>query len=78
MSRSRKHVPISGNTCAETEQWWKRKANRKLRRLLRLIQSDEEIIPTLRDVSDVWTWPKDGKHYWIPEDLNEVRRAYSK
>lgn len=70
MSRSRRHTPITGVTCSDSEKWEKRKANRKLRRLIReavrkMVDSeDEPVLPEAREVSDVWDWSKDGKIYW--------------
>ena len=64
MSRSFRHTPIAGHTCAETEKWDKRKANRKLRRLSRLVTDDEDqVVPALREVSNTWSFAKDGKHF---------------
>ncbi len=49
-------------TRARTEKQDKRKANRKLRRKTRV---DPENAPLLREVSDVWSFDKDGKKYML-------------
>ncbi len=61
MSRSYRKHSFCGNTCAESEKWDKRFANRCYRRLIRmLLAHGEEMLPLLREVSDVWLWAKDG------------------
>lgn len=65
MSRSRKKVPITGVAVCESEKQDKRKANRKLRASVRVaIADDREVMPQLREVSNVWTFGKDGKGWW--------------
>jgi len=74
MARSFKKTPIFSSTCAETEKQEKRKANRALRRKVNVeldkvkdVETAEEIIlPEMREVSDTWTFAKDGKRYWEP------------
>ena len=65
MSRSRKNKPIAGNTLAETEKADKRLANRKLRASVRKLIDNEEYdllrTHSIEDVSNVWTFGKDGK-----------------
>lgn len=81
MSRSYRHTPISGVGAYGVdhgEKWWKQKANRALRRRIRQMADDEQIVPTLRDVSDVWTWPKDGKAYWHEPCNDDWRRMMRK
>lgn len=63
MSRSIRHTPIIGNTTCKSEKRDKRIANRKLRRLVKEeIKMDKEL-SFIREVSSVWTFGKDGKHY---------------
>ena len=67
MSRSRKKTSISGLTTAETEKLEKRTANRRLRRLTRSkisSENGESLLPVLREVSNPWLWPKDGKTHF--------------
>lgn len=68
MSKSFKKTPISGNTTHPSEKQDKRVANRKLRRAIRQyinIDPDEDdyILPILREVSNVWSFAKDGKRW---------------
>ena len=73
MSRSRKHIPISGITGDNSEKKDKRIANKKLRTrtrdLLRaVLHTDEEgdlVFPDhLHEVSNPYDGSKDGKHYY--------------
>lgn len=60
MSRSRKRTPVIGNVHrASSEKQDKQLANRRLRRAVRMGQWHL----TLRDVSNVWDFARDGKHY---------------
>lgn len=80
MSRSFVRTPITGMTTADSEKQDKRLANRRLRRstrqLLRDIGPDTDtvVVPTLRDVSNVYAFDKDGKQ-WLdepePEDFRK-------
>lgn len=60
MSKSYKHSRIIGNVRVDSEKEDKRRANRKLRRKVHAGELDLSI----RDVSDTWSFDKDGKHYW--------------
>ena len=78
MSRSYRHTPIIGN-CSHSDKPGKAKANRKLRVAERSVlaalsldsdsgsdsgsDKDGLLMPILREVSNVWDFPKDGKHY---------------
>jgi hypothetical protein len=64
MSRSKRHTPIWGMTSSESEKKDKRLARRKLRAALRRVTLEDQVLPTLREVSEVWTFDKDGKHYF--------------
>ena len=45
------------------EKWFKSHSNRVLRRrVVSAINSDAEIMPILREVSDIWTSPKDSEY----------------
>ncbi len=64
MSRSRRKLPIIGNCLASSEKEEKIKANRKLRRLVKTKLSRSNIeLPQLKEISNKWNWPKDGKSY---------------
>lgn len=73
MSRSKKKTPIIGNTTSKSEKKDKQFANRKYRRIIKeklnlakreeSSQREEELLPLLREKSDVWSMAKDGKKY---------------
>jgi len=72
MARSRKKVPITG-VCSGSDSWNKRKANRRLRRLVRAdVVANADL--TLRAVSNVWSFKKDGKQYWDTNHHIAVRK----
>lgn len=69
MSRSRKKTPIGGIAVGRSEKQEKRLANRKARRHVRVAlatDSDRDVLPHLREISNVWSMAKDGKHYFDP------------
>jgi hypothetical protein len=59
MARSYRRTPKLGVTTAESEKDDKRQANRCLRRKVR----QGKLYLTLREVSNVWAFGKDGKRY---------------
>ena len=65
MSRSYRRTPVLGHVKARSEKKDKRWAQRRWRRIVRLSLRREEweLLPTLREVSNVWDFPKDGKQY---------------
>ncbi len=75
MSRSKKKTKIQGITTAKSEKNNKQEANRKLRRLVKQkVTKEEEELPLLREVSDVWTFDKDGKKYQSDMTEKELRK----
>lgn len=85
MGKSRKHTSVTGNTCSASEKQDKIMAHRRMRRLARgrlhkhtvakLTEEDAEDLPCrLREVSDVWTFDKDGKHRFDPRVDPELMR----
>ena len=67
MTRSHKYRPGVGTTCKESETQDKRDANRALRRQVRqrlAVDIFDETLPALREVSEIWTFAKDGVH-WV-------------
>lgn len=65
MSKSYKKNPIFGHA-SSSEKKDKRRANRKLRKKIKQSMNREfDILPYLREVSDVWGFAKDGKIYNI-------------
>ena len=75
MSRSRRKTPVLGITTAKSEKQDKRIANRKLRRLVnqRLACDAHGVMPALREVSNVWSMAKDGKHWYFKRLWEEGR-----
>lgn len=62
MSKSQKKIAIVPVTNAESDKKSKQAANRKFRRKTKIqVSKGEEIVNELREVSDVWTFEKDGK-----------------
>lgn len=65
MSRSARKTPIRGVTTASSEKQDKRLANRKFRRLVKTsLKNDSEVLPLIREVSNVYGFEKDGKLYF--------------
>jgi hypothetical protein len=64
MSRSKKKTPRTGITLAESEKDNKRKANRKFRRRTKIqVQKGETELVEMKEISNVWSFDKDGKQY---------------
>ena len=64
MARSYRHTPIFGITNSTSEKQDKRHANRRLRRIVRqALPRNVEVLPALREVSDIWSFDKDGRRY---------------
>jgi hypothetical protein len=62
MSHSRRKIPKRGVTTSESEKSDKRVANRRLRRAAAsALHAGVEIMPSIREVSNVWEFAKDGK-----------------
>lgn len=86
MSRSFKHTPICGNTTCRSEKHDKRLANRAERRIIRheldnAVDLDELNLPIKRELSDIWGFGKDGRHYFghVRTTPNASRRySYAK
>jgi hypothetical protein len=71
MSRSTKKNPFTGITTALSEKQDKREANRKERRINREIldqTKDETKLKATREVSNVWSFGKDGKQRIDPKE----------
>lgn len=65
MSRSYQHSPFCGITTCRSEKEYKVRAHRRLRVAERtMLEDDPE--PRLEDVSDVWSFGKDGKQRITP------------
>ena len=72
MSRSMKHTPVTGMTCADSDKWWKTNSNRRFRHKTKLaLKADKDPPENPDEVSDVWDAPKDGHHWWGWEAYRE-------
>jgi hypothetical protein len=75
MSRSRKKSLIQGITTCESEKKDKRFANRAFRRRVKIkLSSDEEILPAIKEISNVWSFGKDGKIYYKKMSDKDLRK----
>ena len=75
MSRSIRHTPIAGITTAASDKWAKRRAQRSWRQAVRVaVGKGKEVLPELREVSNVWSMPKDGKRWYGVRRWPEVFR----
>ena len=64
MSRSEKKTKIRGITSAKSEKENKQDANRKYRRIVKQkVKSNESELPKIKEISNVWSFDKDGKTY---------------
>ena len=78
MTRSRKHTPIFGMTCAKSEKSDKILMHKKIRRIskkllkeLDEIDCDSVIFPIEDEVMNQWNMAKDGKGYYSPYKESE-------
>lgn len=75
MSRSRKKSKVQSVSNADTEKEDKRFANRKHRRIVKQqVKSGKENLAQLKEVSNVWSFDKDGKHYDPDSDPSKLRK----
>ncbi|WP_109830116.1 hypothetical protein [Reichenbachiella versicolor] len=75
MSRSRKKTKIQGIASTDSEKEDKREANRKFRRKTKQeVKKGDEQISELREVSNVWSFGKDGKRYRSDLSDKEMRK----
>src|SRR2546425_605017 len=77
MSKSFRRTSIIGRDCAASEKPEKCQAHRIERRLVREIlrlDHDADVLPHLREISDVWVMTKDGKGYFDPKFSPELMR----
>ena len=74
MSRSYRKTPVTGTTTAPSEKWDKQKANRRFRRKVRVSTRHNRIIPLIREISNVWSFDKDGKQRFNPRQWAKLMR----
>ena len=71
----RRHAAIFGITTSDSEKQGKRKANRRLRRAVRhALTLGREVLPALREVSNVWAFDKDDKRWRADATPRDMRR----
>ena len=66
MSRSRKRTPVSGNTIAESDKWFKTASHRQERAAVRVEHARdlEAEFPSPKAHGNPWKSQKDGKHWF--------------
>lgn len=64
MGKSYRKNDYSGWTKKESEKREKRLANRAFRKHNKQVESEEDYYYDLKEISDNWTFSKDGKHYF--------------
>lgn len=75
MSRSKRKTKMRAITTASSEKKNKQEANRKLRRLVKLhVKKKNTEMPKLREISNVWSFDKDGKAYRSEMTERELRK----
>ncbi|HKC66285.1 MAG TPA: hypothetical protein VKB86_21760 [Pyrinomonadaceae bacterium] len=78
MGHSRGHFPACGITTARSEKEDKRIHNRRFRhrikRALKTFDPEAEVLPVLREVSNVWDMAKDGKVIFDPKKYPKLMR----
>jgi hypothetical protein len=72
MSRSRRKIPITGNTTCRSERqdkkiWHRRRRTHEHKALAGMSSDEWESHPGSleNEVSNVWSMGKDGHHYWL-------------
>ncbi len=75
MSRSKNKTKIQGITTATSEKENKQDANRKFRRIIKQkVKSAKTELPEIREISNVWSFGKDGKRYNAEMTEKELRK----
>ena len=76
MSHSRKHTPIFTHGDGSSDWWWKRKGRQRERGAVRMALrlGRWEALPARREVDDPWSWPSDGKRYWVGAPSGKMRK----
>jgi hypothetical protein len=77
MGRSKRRTPVRGITSADSEKQDKRLYNRRYRRVCRQalhVAPARELLPVLREYSNVGAMDKDGKFWFDPRERPELLR----
>lgn len=76
MSRSRKKTP-KGGIASGSDAWDKQQANQALRKAVhQALNEDTEVLPELREKSNIWSFKKDGKKYFAGSHARNRFAAY--
>lgn len=79
MSLSHQHTPVTGNCSCRSEKYDKVSYHKRYRRAVRIaVQRGDEVLPHFRELSNVWTWGKDGKTYWVGPIWLPVYKVFGK
>jgi len=79
MSNSYKKTPIIGIAISESEKEDKQKANRKFRRIVKSqIKVNNFDFPLIREVSNVWSFEKDGKQFLNIKKQKQLKKYLRK
>ncbi|MEO6189994.1 MAG: hypothetical protein ABIO44_06175 [Saprospiraceae bacterium] len=75
MTRSVKKTKIRAITTAKSEKDNKKEANRKYRRIVKQkVKSKESELPLIKEISNVWSFDKDGKIYDSKMNNKDLRQ----
>ena len=75
MSRSVKKTPRKGFSSSTSEKEDKRLANRKIRRVTRVeVHKGVDEISKVKELSNVWSFDKDGKRYLKNPSRKDMRK----
>lgn len=73
MSRSRRHTPIFGNSCSESERQFKAFEHRRERRAIRAALPDDDL-PAPKAYGNPCAGPKDGKRWFSKARDKDMRK----
>jgi hypothetical protein len=75
MSRSYIKNKIIGYAKKETEKRDKTIANKRLRRLVKVrLAKRDDVLPLIKEVSNIYQFDKEGKHYYSKMTKREMRK----
>lgn len=75
MIRSKRKTPKRAVTTSTTEKGNKQKANRILRKKVKIqLLKGHSVLSILKEVSDVWNFDKDGKIYLKQPTPKDIRK----
>lgn len=75
MSRSRNKLKFRAITTAKSEKKDKQETNRKFRRIVKQnVKIGNEDLPKIREISNIWSFDKDGKIYDPDMTAKDLRK----